>query len=163
MNAFSPSTRLLAAFLLLSSILVLVHFLITLHLTVCLDPRSCALFPTLSTASSSTSFASLSLSPSNRNDRLGTPILGVLVAFGAVGRPTAPRNQDMASTEFPLAGIRDDLERKRGETTRRAAVQVCVLSSSPFLLYFRTQPHLALPFYPILAYTTLPSGCLEIL
>ncbi|KAF8196376.1 hypothetical protein K438DRAFT_1968087 [Mycena galopus ATCC 62051] len=63
----------------------------------------------------------------------------------------------MAGTKFALAGIRDDdLERKRGETTRRAAVQVCVLSSSPFLLYFLTRPHLALPFYSILAYPTLP-------
>ncbi|KAF8216302.1 Abscisic acid G-protein coupled receptor-domain-containing protein [Mycena galopus ATCC 62051] len=64
---------------------------------------------------------------------LGTLILGVLAGFGAVSsswafiptkRPaTTPTEQDVASAEYALASIRDDLERKKDEAARRAAAQ----------------------------------------
>ncbi|KAJ7447337.1 G protein-coupled receptor 89 [Mycena galericulata] len=136
-------------FLLLTCILVLVPFFLSLLLTVGPDPGShirstvprivfsticvaiylfalsCIPLPVALSAPDSLS-ATLS-----RLVVVGTIILGLLSGFGAVSSSwafmpsrktvTTPTEQDIATAEYALSTVRDDLERRRDEAMRRAA------------------------------------------
>ncbi|KAJ7607545.1 G protein-coupled receptor 89 [Roridomyces roridus] len=150
-DTFSPSTRLLnwrlSLFLLLACILVLVPAFTSLLLTVGPDTSSARLMPrilfsTLCVALYLLLFsfiplpASLSVSDTlsatlSRLIVLGTLILGLLSGFGAVSSSWAflpskrtaivPTEQDVATAEYALSSVRDDLERKQEEARRKAA------------------------------------------
>ncbi|KAJ7258067.1 Abscisic acid G-protein coupled receptor-domain-containing protein [Mycena haematopus] len=142
----------LSMFLLLTCILVLVPFVISLLLTVGSNPgpRTRSILPRifLSTGTVLIYIFALSCIPLpvalSAADRMtatlsrlvvvGTMVLGLLAGYGAVSSSwafipskgairTTPTEQDIVSAEYALSSIRDDLERRRDEATRRAAAQ----------------------------------------
>ncbi|KAK7055596.1 G protein-coupled receptor 89 [Favolaschia claudopus] len=141
----------LSMFLLLTCILVLVPLTTSILLTVGPDlgPRTRSIYPRIifSSICVAVYLFCISLVPLpdalSTTDRmtatfsrlivLGTIILGLLAGFGAASSAwtfvlsrkiiTTPSEQDVVSAEYSLSNIRDDLERRRSEASKRAAAQ----------------------------------------